>query len=443
MFASKQVCPYKNLPAFFHIVTAAPLRTNILSDSRRTKKDTCTAKFDEYEIGAYKLETNVTLDRETFAQLLDGVRTFTAEVLIPAEKRVEAENAIPAEIVSQMREMGLFGLTIPESYGGIGLNVEEEVQLVMALCHASPAFRSLVGTNNGIGSLGIILAGNEEQKQRWLPLLASGEIIASFALTEPDAGSDAGSLRTRADKAGGGWVLNGSKRYITNSALAGVFTVFARTDPAVRGAKGVSAFLVPAGTPGLQIGPSEPKMGQRGAHIHEVFFDNCRIGDDTLLGAPGTGFATAMKILARGRLHIAAVCCGLAERALSESLKYACERRQFGARIADFQLIQAMLADSQAELLAGRELVLATARGRDRGDDVDMQASCAKMFCSEMVGRVVDRAVQILGGAGYLSAFPVERLYRDARILRIYEGTTQIQQLVIAKAMLRNAGQIA
>jgi acyl-CoA dehydrogenase len=382
------------------------------------------------------------LDPESFAQLLESVRRFVRRRLIPAENRVAAEDAIPPEIIAEMREMGLFGLTIPEQYGGIGLNVEEEVQIVMSLCNASPAFRSLVGTNNGIGSLGIVLAGNTVQKDEWLPRLASGEVIASFALTEPDAGSDAGSVRTKADKVDGGWILNGAKRYITNSALAGVFTVFARSNQAVKGAKGVSAFLVPAGTPGLTVGPSEKKMGQQGAHIHEVYFEDCRISDSALLGETGGGFGIAMRILARGRLHIAAVCCGLAERAIEEGLKYALERKQFGQRIADFQLIQAMLADSKADWLAGRELVLATARGRDRGEDVDMQASAAKMFCSEMVGRATDRAVQILGGAGYLKAFPVERLYRDARILRIYEGTTQVQQLVIAKAMIREAERV-
>lgn len=379
------------------------------------------------------------LDRDTFDQLLSAIQGFVRDRLIPAERETVELDAIPDTIVREMREMGLFGLTIPEDYGGMGLSVEEEAEAVMALCYASPAFRSLVGTNNGIGSLGIVLAGSDEQKDRWLPRLASGETIASFALTEPDAGSDAGAVRTRADRVEGGWLLNGGKRYITNAALAGVFTVFARTDRDQTGSRGVSAFLVPADTPGLKVGPSEPKMGQQGAHIHEVYFDDCRVGDDALLGDAGGGFAIAMRILARGRLHIAAVCCGLAERAIDEALSYALERKQFGSRIADFQLVQALLADSRAEAFAGRELVLATARGRDRGENVDMQASCAKMFCSEMVGRVTDRAVQVLGGAGYLKAFPVERLYRDARILRIYEGTTQIQQLVIAKAMIRAA----
>ena len=379
------------------------------------------------------------LDAGTFGQLLDTIEDFVTNRLIPAEARVTELDAIPDDVIADMRDMGLFGLTIPEAFGGIGLNVEEEVQVVMALCRASPAFRSLVGTNNGIGSLGIVLAGNDAQKARWLPGLASGETIASFALTEPDAGSDAAAVRTRADRMDGGWVLNGSKRYITNAALAGVFTVFARSNPAEKGGRGVTAFLVPAPMPGLTVGPSEPKMGQQGAHIHEVYLDDCRIPDDALLGEVGGGFGIAMRILARGRLHIAAVCCGLAERAISEALRYALERKQFDTRIADFQLVQALLADSRAEALAGRELVLATARGRDAGRDVDMEASCAKMFCSEMVGRVTDRCVQVLGGAGYLKAFPVERLYRDARILRIYEGTTQIQQIVIAKAMIRRA----
>lgn len=383
------------------------------------------------------------LDLQTFEQLLETVKAYVEGRLIPAEGRVAQEDAIPQEIVTEMAELGLFGLTIAEEYGGIGLSVEEEMRVVMALCQASPAFRSLVGTNNGIGSLGLVLGGTEAQKRAWLPRLASGEVIASFALTEPDAGSDAASIRTRAEKVDGGWVLNGSKRYITNAALAGLFTVFARTDPSSPGAAGVSGFLVPAGTPGLTVGPAEPKMGQQGARIHEVYFDGCRLPSHALLGEEGGGFAIAMRTLARGRLHIAAVCCGVAERALDEALRYSCERVQFGKPIAEFQLVQAMLADSKAECLAGRELVLATARRRDRDEEVDMEASCAKMFCSEMVGRVTDRAVQILGGAGYLKAFPVERLYRDARILRIYEGTTQIQQLVIARAMLRSERGVA
>ncbi|MES2986349.1 MAG: acyl-CoA dehydrogenase family protein [Pseudomonadota bacterium] len=377
------------------------------------------------------------MDTETFEQLLATIERYVGDRLIPAEREVSDTDAIPADIVAEMRDMGLFGLTIPEEFGGIGLNVEEEMRVVMALCRASPAFRSLIGTNNGIGSLGIVLAGTNAQKVYWLPRLASGETIASFALTEPEAGSDAAAVRTKAEKVDGGWVLNGGKRYITNAGIAGVFTVFARTEQ--DGGSGVTAFLVPAGVEGLRVSGSEAKMGQQGAHIHEVYFDDCRIPDDALLGEPGKGFAVAMRILARGRLHIAAVCCGLAERALEEALGYAMERKQFGEVIANFQLVQALLADSRAESLAGRELVLATARRRDAGQDVDMEASCAKMFCSEMVGRVTDRAVQVLGGAGYLKAFPVERLYRDARILRIYEGTTQIQQLVIAKAMLRRA----
>jgi len=301
------------------------------------------------------------VDTEVFEQLLATIDRYVDDRLIPAEREVAESDAIPPNIVAEMREMGLFGLTIPEAFGGIGLNVEEEMRVVMALCRASPAFRSLIGTNNGIGSLGIVLAGTDAQKQYWLPRLASGETIASFALTEPEAGSDAASVRTRAEKVDGGWVINGGKRYITNAALAGVFTVFARTSDEARAS--VTAFLVPARIEGLSVSPSEPKMGQQGAHIHEVYFDDCFIPDDALLGEVGQGFAVAMRILARGRLHIAAVCCGLAERALEEALRYAMDRKQFGEVIANFQLVQALLADSRAESLAGRELVLATDAG--------------------------------------------------------------------------------
>ncbi|MCA9648245.1 MAG: acyl-CoA dehydrogenase family protein, partial [Myxococcales bacterium] len=283
-----------------------------------------------------------------------------------------------------------------------------------------------------------VMAGSEAQKGHYLPKLASGELIGSFALTEPEAGSDAGSLRTRAVLDGDVYVLNGTKRFITNAPEAGVFTVFARTSDAP-GAAGVSAFLVDAGLPGIVIGKNDIKMGQRGAHTADVSFEDCRIPKTAMLGAPETGFRTAMKVLDRGRLHISAVCVGVAERLIRDSLKYALERKQFGKPIADFQLIQAMLADSQTEAYAARCMVLETARKRDRGEVVSTEAACSKYFASEMVGRVADRAVQIHGGAGYIADYGVERFYRDVRLFRIYEGTSQIQQLVIAKNLIRAA----
>jgi acyl-CoA dehydrogenase len=281
--------------------------------------------------------------------------------------------------------------------------------------------------------------GTEEQKEKYLPKLASGETISSFALTEPEAGSDAGSVRTLARREGDHYVLNGTKRFITNAKKAGLFTVFARTDPNIAGARGMSAFLVENGLPGIEIGPADKKMGQQGTTTSDLIFADCRVPADALLGGvEGQGFKAAMQVLDRGRLHISAVCVGVAERLIADALKYAVERKQFGKPIAEFQLIQAMLADSQAEAYAARCMVLETSRKRDRGADVNMEASCCKMFASEMVGRVADRAVQIHGGSGYIRDFAVERFYRDVRLFRLYEGTTQIQQIVIARNMVQS-----
>jgi acyl-CoA dehydrogenase len=282
--------------------------------------------------------------------------------------------------------------------------------------------------------------GTEEQKQKYLPKLAAGEIIGSFALTEPDAGSDAASLRATARRSGNTYVLNGTKRYITNAPEAGLFTVMARSDPEKKSASGISAFLIEPGTPGLRIGPIDKKMGQKGAHTADLILEDCRVPASQLLGGrEGQGFKTAMKVLDRGRLHIASVCVGVAERLIRDSLRYAMERVQFRKPIVEFQLIQAMLADSKAEAYATRCMVLDAARRKDAGEDVNTEAACCKMFASEMVGRVADRAVQIHGGAGYIADYGVERFYRDVRLFRLYEGTTQIQQLVIARNMIREA----
>ncbi|HYD66770.1 acyl-CoA dehydrogenase family protein [Azospirillum sp.] len=380
------------------------------------------------------------LDAETLQQLLDTVSRFVRERLVPLEHQVADEDAIPPEVIDEMRAMGLFGLSIPEEYGGLGLSMAEEVQVAFELGQTSPVFRSIIGTNNGIGSQGLVIDGTEEQKSKYLPRLATGELIGSFALTEPEAGSDAGSLRTSARRDGDHYVLNGTKRFITNAPVAGLFTVFARTDPDSRDARGVSAFVVEAGTPGITIGKPDRKMGQKGAHTADVIFEDCRVPAAAIIGGKeGQGFKTAMKVLDRGRLHISAVCVGIAERLIRDSLAYAMERKQFGQPIAEFQLIQAMLADSKAEAYAARCMVEETARRRDAGRDVGTEAACCKMFASEMVGRVADRAVQIHGGAGYIADYGVERFYRDVRLFRIYEGTTQIQQVVIARNMIREA----
>lgn len=381
-------------------------------------------------------------DPETFNILLDTLRRFVRERLIPAEQQLVDNDEIPPAIIAEMREMGLFGLTIPVEYGGLGLTTEEEALTSMEMCRASPAFRSIAGTNNGIGSQGIVIDGTDEQKKNYLPRLASGELIGSFALTEPGAGSDAGSLTTSARRDGDHYIINGAKRYITNAPEAGVFTLMARTDPQSKDARGVSAFIVERATPGLTVGKPDRKMGQRGSHTADVFFDNARVPAANIIGGKeGMGFKTAMKVLDKARLNIAAVCVGAADRMLEEALNYAMQRKQFGQPVAEFQLVQAMLADCQTEIFAARSMTLEAARKRDNGENVTMEASCCKYFASEMCGRVADRAVQVHGGSGYMADSPIERFYRDVRLFRLYEGTSQIQQLVIARHLIRNAGR--
>lgn len=380
------------------------------------------------------------LDPETRDQLVETIARFVDERLIPREAEVADSDSMPADVVTEMREMGLFGLSIPEEYGGLGLSTEEEVLVMLEISRAAPAFRSYFATNVGIGSQGIAIDGTPEQKAKYLPRLASGELIGSFALTEPDIGSDASNVRTTARREGDIYVLNGTKRYITNAPHAGLFTVMARTDPETTGARGVSAFAVEAGTPGLSLGKPERKMGQQGAHVCDVVFDNCRVPAGAVIGGvEGRGFRTAMKVLDKGRLSIAAACTGLAGRILDDMVAYAVGRKQFGQPIAEFQLLQGMFADSKADIEASRALVLDAARRRDAGENVSMAAACAKMFASEMVGRVADRNVQVHGGAGYIRDYRAEQLFRDARLYRIYEGTTQIQQTIIARQLISEA----
>ena len=381
-------------------------------------------------------------DAETLTLLLASMARFVRERLIPAEAHVGETDQIPADIVQDMKELGLFGLSIPEAYGGMGLTMEEEVMAGFEIAYTSPAFRSLMATNNGIGAQGIVIDGTEAQKAHYLPRLATGDLIGSFALTEPDSGSDAASLRTSARRDGDSYVINGTKRYITNAPEAGIFTVMARSDPSKKGADGISAFIVEKGTPGLTLGAVDKKMGQKGAHTCDVVFDNVRIPASQLIGAQeGVGFKTAMKVLDKGRLNIAAASVGAAQRMLDDALRYASERKQFGKAIGEFQLIQAMLADSHAEIYAARCMVIDAARKRDEGHNVGTEAAASKLFASEMCGRVADRAVQIFGGAGYLAEYGIERFYRDVRLFRIFEGTTQIQQLVIARNLLRDAAR--
>jgi len=380
-------------------------------------------------------------DDTRHAALIADIRAFVRERWHPLEDQVSRDDAIAPEVVDELRRKGYFGWSIPEAYGGLGLTTEELVLCAMELSQSSVALRARVGTNTGIGSEALVADGTEEQKQRWLPRMASGELTGCLALTEPEAGSEASNVQTTARRDGEHYVLNGSKRFITNAPLADVFTVIARTEEGSRGSKGVSAFLVER-SPGLTTGAPYRMMGQSGSHVSDVHFKDCRVHASQLIGGrEGVGFQTVMKVLNKQRLHLAALCTGPAIRMLDLAMAHTAQRNQFGQAVAQFQLVQAMIADSRTEIFAARSMILEAARARDRGEDVAMSASMCKYFASEMCGRVADRAVQMFGGAGYVADFaPIERYYRDVRLFRLYEGTSQIHQLNIAKLALREAG---
>ncbi|HET9629716.1 MAG TPA: acyl-CoA dehydrogenase family protein [Novosphingobium sp.] len=380
------------------------------------------------------------MDSETFAMLRETVRRFVDERLIPNEDRVEHEDAVPDEIIAEMRDLGLFGLTVPEEYGGLGLTSSEEIQVVYELGRTSFSFRSVIGTTVGIGSQGIVMDGTPEQKAEWLPKLAGG-MIASFALTEPNAGSDAASISTSAVLEGDHYRVNGTKRYITNAPRAGMFTLMARSRPDVKGAAGVTAFILPADTPGISFGKLDKKMGQKGTLTCDVILEDVIIPVKNVIGGiPERGFKTAMKVLDRGRIHLAALSSGMCDRLVSESVNYAVTRKQFGQAIGEFQLVQGLIADSRTEAYASWLMTQDVARRYDAGEKVSADVASTKYFASEALGRVADRAVQIHGGAGYMAEYKVERFYRDVRLMRIYEGTSQVQQTIIAKSLLREAG---
>jgi acyl-CoA dehydrogenase len=379
----------------------------------------------------------MTVTAAEFDELVSLLREFIRHEVMPAEVGIDESDEIPARLIAQAKEMGLYGYAIPAEYGGLGLSVEQQVRVAIELGYTSPAFRSLFGTNNGIAGQVLVSAGTEQQRKQWLPRLASGEVVASFALTEPDAGSDPSRLVTTAQGDADGWVIDGLKRYITNAPAADVFMVFARTDPGAPPGKGIGVFIVPARIPGVTVAPKDHKMGQAGAWTADVAFNGVRVPADALVGeAAQAGYATAMRSLAHGRLTIAGVCVGVSARLIDESVSYAKERSQGGHPIGEYQLVQAMLADSETEYLAGKALVLDAAAKYDAGTDRRLGPSAAKYFASEAVGRIADRAVQIHGGSGYIRGIAVERLYRDVRLFRIYEGTSQIQQLVIARELL-------
>ena len=380
------------------------------------------------------------MDPDDFDAFIDQLRRYVRTRLIPAEDLVEELDRVPDDILAEMRDMGLFGVTMPTAYGGAGMNVSQYIRFVEEMAYAAPAFRSILSINVGMVCKAITGFGTAAQRAHWLPQLASGK-IAAFGLTEPDSGSDSAAMKTRAVRDGNGYVLNGTKRYITNAPFADMILVMARTSAEVLPKNGhVSAFLVPRDAPGVSIGKPDRKMGQSGSQIADVILDNVRVDGDALLGGEeGMGFRAAMQSLDNGRLSVAGASVGYAKRILDAGLKYAMERKAFGEPIANFQLIQAMLADSKAEIYAAECMVRDACACADRGEKIIIEAAAAKMFASEMCGRVADRVVQIHGGAGYLREYQAERFYRDCRIYRIYEGTTQIQQLVIAKNMIRDA----
>lgn len=379
-----------------------------------------------------------------FADILAATRQFIRNQVVPRELEIMAADRVPDDIRDQTKNMGLFGYAIPQEWGGLGLNLAQDVELAMEFGYTSLALRSMFGTNNGIAGQVLVGFGTDEQKSRWLEGIASGDVVASFALTEPGAGSNPAGLRTKAVKDGDQWVINGRKQYITNAPTAGLFIVFARTRPADAEGPGIAVFLVPADTPGIQIGAKDAKMGQEGAWTADVSFDDVRIGQDTLVGgSEDIGYRAAMTSLARGRVHIAALAVGSAQRALDESVAYAATATQGGTPIGNFQLVQAMLADQQTGVMAGRALVREAARLWVTGEDRRIAPSSAKLFCTEMAGNVADLAVQIHGGSGYMRDVPVERIYREVRLLRLYEGTSEIQRLIIGGGLVKAARQRA
>lgn len=387
------------------------------------------------------METTATeVGDDDFRDMLAQTRHFVRSVVLPREQEIMDGNLIPESIRQQSRDMGLFGYAIPQEWGGLGLDLAQDVELAMEFGYTTLALRSMFGTNNGIAGQVLVGFGTDEQKARWLDGIASGAVVASFALTEPGAGSNPAGLRTKAERSGGEWVLDGEKRFITNAPIADLFVVFARTRPADEKGPGIAVFLVPADTPGVTVGAKDAKMGQEGAWTADVHFAGVRVPDAALVGGnEDIGYRAAMTSLARGRVHIAALAVGAAQRALDESVAYAATATQGGTPIGNFQLVQAMIADQQTQVMAGRALVRDAARAWVSGEDRRIAPSVAKLFCTEMAGRVADLAVQVHGGSGYMREVPVERIYRDVRLLRLYEGTSEIQRLIIGGGLVKEA----
>jgi acyl-CoA dehydrogenase len=379
---------------------------------------------------------------DDFREILAATRHFVRSVVVPRESEISEQDRIPDDLRERAKKLGLFGYAIPQEWGGLGLDIAQDVELALELGYTSLAVRSMFGTNNGIAGQVIVGFGTDEQKGSWLESMASGDVVASFALTEPGAGSDPTGLRTKAVRDGANWVISGQKRWITNAPLANLFVVFARTRPADADGAGIAVFLVPADAPGVQIGVKDAKMGQEGAWTSDVYFTDVHLGPESLIGgSEDIGYRAALTSLARGRIHIAALAVGTAQRALDESVNFAASTTQGGSAVGTFQLVQAMLADQQTGVLAGRALVRDTAQKWLSGEDRRIAPSVAKLFCTEMAGKVADIAVQVHGGTGYMTGVPVERIYRDIRLLRLFEGTSEIQRLIIGGGLIKAAQQ--
>ena len=375
---------------------------------------------------------------DDFADILAQIRRFVRDDVVPRENEIMAEDRIPDDLRAMAAAMGLFGYAIPAEWGGLGLDLRQDVELAMEFGYTALALRSMFGTNNGIAGQVLVNFGTDEQKKQWLERIASGDVVASFALTEPGAGSNPAGLRTRARRDGGYWLIDGQKRFITNAPVAGLFIVFARTREAGPEGPGIAVFLVPADTPGVSVGPKDAKMGQEGAWTADVHLDSVRVPSAALVGGTEeVGYRAAMTSLARGRVHLAAPAVGTAQRALDESVAYAAANTQGGVPIGEYQLVQAMLADQYTGVAAGRALVRDAATSYDSGADRRVLPSAAKLFCTEMACHVADLAVQVYGGTGYMRGIPVERIYRDVRLLRLYEGTSEIQRLIIGGSLIR------
>jgi len=386
------------------------------------------------------MQPGPTVSDDDFREILAATRAFVRSAVVPRESEILDEDRVPEDIREQARRLGLFGYAIPQEWGGLGLDIAQDVDMALELGYTSLAVRSMFGTNNGIAGQVLVGFGTDGQKARWLERIATGDVVASFALTEPGAGSNPAGLRTKAIRDGDDWIINGQKQYITNAPIADLFIVFARTRPADGDGAGIAVFLVPADAHGVEVGSKDTKMGQEGAWTADVYLNEVRVGPDSLVGGEeDIGYRAALTSLARGRIHIAALAVGTAQRALDESTGYAATATQGGTPIGTFQLVQAMLADQQTGVLAGHALVRDTAQKWLTGEDRRIAPSVAKLFCTEMVGKVADLAVQVHGGAGYMRGVPVERIYRDVRLLRLYEGTSEIQRLIIGGALVKAA----